>query len=105
MTGKRGPSGTQPKLKGRSLKALSKTSSAKAIIYYLAWRHKSWDSFHRPPPPEDEFVWEFYYSKPTFERAKETVLAGKHPKVYAGQFPLAALLHPKIAEDLTQGGV
>jgi hypothetical protein len=51
----------------------------------------------------DDFIWEFYYSKPAWERAKERLLLERHPKLWAGQFPLVALLHPKIA-TLFEGG-
>ena len=100
----RGPSGTQPHPKGRPVMALSSAKNTKQVVYFIAYRHKSWDKFHRPPPPDDDFIWEFYYSNPTFERAKARILAGEHPRVYAGQFPMGALLHPNIA-TLLQGGV
>ena len=100
---KRGPSGTQPKPKGRPLTALLNWNSANTLVYFIAYREKFWDTLHEPPP-DDQFVWEFYYSKNTYERAKERVLLGRHPKMYVGKFPLAALLHPKIATLLPQGG-
>ena len=102
-TKRRGPSGTQPHPKGRPITSLSSAQSTKQVVYFIAYRHKFWDTL-REPFEDSLFIWEFYYSKTTFDRAKKRELAQRHPKMYAGQFPLAALLHPKIATLLTKEG-
>ena len=94
---RRGPSGTQPHPKGRPVTLLSTAKSIKQVVYFIAYRHKAWDTLRRPPPPDEELVWEFYYSEPTFARAQKRLIAEGHRKIYVGQFPLGALLHPKIA--------
>lgn len=99
----RGPSGLQPKPKGRPVTTLSGAKSTQASIYYIAYRHKAWDRVGTPPLPESDLLWEFYYSAATFERAKERLLAEKHPKMYTGQFQLGTLLHPTRASLFIDG--
>ena len=93
---RRGPSGMQPHPKGRPVTSLSSNKSTKQVVYFIAYRHKVWDTF-REPLEDSLFIWEFYYSEPTFARAQKRLVTEGHRKIYAGQFPLGALLHPKIA--------
>jgi hypothetical protein len=102
MGAKRGPSGTQPHPSGRPITSVSGNRKSTESIYYIAYRPETWDSF-RPPVEAERLIWEFYYSEKTYERAKDRLLAERHPKLYTGNFHLASLLHPGLATVFQEG--
>ena len=70
---RRAPSGTKPKPKGRSLKALSEIHKRQATVYFIAYRHKLWS---KPLMADGDFIWEFYYSKPVGKDIPEDLRIG-----------------------------
>ena len=89
--------GTRPRSKGRGIGFFNGVQSTKAIVHFLCYRPKTWS----PNEDHDTLVWEFYLSEEAWRNSAQRVKDEGAYRIKAGKFPLGALLHPKIAQEIS----